>query len=190
MPDRLLFVSSNPGKVREVEAIVGAPVAQLDLDLPEIQALDVTEVARHKARTAFEQVGRPVLVEDTGLYIDALGGLPGAFVRWFLATVGQAGICAMLPAGAPRTAQARTVVALCAGEEVEVFRGETPGEITLAPVGDGGFGWDAIFRPDGSEHTFAEMDGPDRTRYSMRRFALEHLRDRILTRDTPAHIPP
>ena len=190
MPDRLLFVSSNPGKVREVEAIVGAPIAQLDLDLPEIQALDVTEVARHKARTAFEQVGRPVLIEDTGLYIDALGGLPGAFVRWFLATVGPAGICAMLPADAPRTAHARTVVALCAGEEVEVFRGETPGEITHAPVGDGGFGWDSIFRPDGSERTFAEMDAPERAHYSMRRLALEHLRDRIQTRDTSPHTPP
>jgi XTP/dITP diphosphohydrolase len=185
MPDRLLFVSSNPGKVREVEAIVGAPIAQLDLDLPEIQALDVTEVARHKAQTAFEQVGRPVLVEDTGLYIDALGGLPGAFVRWFLATIGPAGICDLLPAGTARTAQARTVVALCAGDEVDVFRGETPGEITLAPEGDGGFGWDAIFRPDGSDHTFAQMDAGERARYSMRRLALEHLRDRIQTSDTP-----
>lgn len=186
MPDRLLFVTSNPGKVREVEAILRAPIAQLDLDLPEIQALDVAEVARHKARTAFEHAGRPVLVEDTGLEIDALGGLPGAFVRWFLASLGPAGICALVPAGTARTARARTVLARCDGGEVEVFAGETPGEITQAPLGEGGFGWDSIFRPDGAAHTFAQMDAPERARYSMRRLALERLRHRILTLDPPA----
>ena len=108
MDDGIVFVSGNAGKAREVEAILGTPVERLPLDLPEIQALDVAEVVRHKALEAFAAAGRPVLVEDTGLYVDALGGLPGALVKWFLQTVGPAGICAMLPAGAPRGATART----------------------------------------------------------------------------------
>jgi non-canonical purine NTP pyrophosphatase (RdgB/HAM1 family) len=179
MPEQLLFVSSNPGKVRELEAILGAPVAQLDLDLPEIQALDVAEVARHKALAAFERAGRPVVVEDTGLYIDALGGLPGALVRWFLATIGPAGICALLPAGADRSARVRTAVALCAGGTVEVFTGETAGVIVPMPVGEGGFGWDPVFQPTGATGTFAQMVPAERAVYSMRRQALERLRDRI-----------
>lgn len=181
MPDRLLFVTSNPGKVREVEAILGAPIAQLDLDLPEIQALEVAEVARHKALTAFEQAGRPVIVEDTGLYLDALAGLPGALVRWFLATIGPAGICALIPPGLTRAARARTAVALCADGTVELFIGETTGVIVPTPAGDGGFGWDPIVRPNGASGTFAEMDAAERAAYSMRRRALEHLRDRIQT---------
>jgi len=177
MPERLLFVSGNAGKAREVEAILGFPVERLDLDLPEIQALDVAEVARYKAQAAFAHAGRPVIVEDTGLYLDALGGLPGALVRWFLATVGPAGICALLPPGADRSARARTAVAFCDGGTVDVFVGETAGTITTAPRGDGGFGWDPIFRPSGGSGTFAEMDAAEKAAHSMRRRALEGLRE-------------
>ena len=179
MGDRLLFVSNNAGKVREVEAILGAPVERLDLDLPEIQALAVDEVARHKAGTAFERAGRPVVVEDTGLYVEALRGLPGALVRWFLATIGPGGICDLIPREADRAARARTVVAYCDGGSVELFAGETRGVIVPAPTGDGGFGWDPIFRPDGATRTFAEMDPAEKTVHSMRRQALDRLRERL-----------
>ncbi len=179
MREGLLFVSNNAGKAREVEAILGAPVERLDLDLPEIQALAVDEVARHKALTAFERAGRPVVVEDTGLYVDALRGLPGALVRWFLATIGPGGICDLIPPDADRAARARTAVAYCDGGSVEVFAGETPGVIVPAPTGHDGFGWDPIFRPDGASRTFAEMDIAEKTAYSMRRQALERLRERL-----------
>ena len=93
MAERLLVVSSNDGKVREIEAMLGSPVERVDLDIPEIQALDVEAVVRQKALVAYERVGRAVVVEDTGLALDALGGLPGALVRWFLETLGPGGIC-------------------------------------------------------------------------------------------------
>ena len=173
----LLLVTGNPGKVREVEAIIGRPVKQLALDLPEIQALDVAEVAREKALTAWREVAQPVVVEDTGLYIDALGGLPGALVKWFLQAIGPAGICRLVPEFALASATARTAVALCDGGRVDVFIGETRGVIVEDPVGEGGFGWDAIFRPDGSPRTFAEMDAAERAVYSMRSQAFERLRD-------------
>ncbi len=178
MGEGIVFVSGNAGKAREVEAILGAPVERLPLDLPEIQALDVAEVVRHKAAAAFVAAGRPVLVEDTGLYVDALSGLPGALVKWFLQTIGPAGMCAMLPTDAPRGATARTAVALCDANGVEVFVGEVRGEIARAPAGIGGFGWDPIFRPDGASRTFAEMEQDEKNRHSMRRAALEHLRRR------------
>ena len=179
MGDRLLFVSGNAGKVREVEAIVGTPVERLELDLPEIQALDVEEVARQKALTAFARARRPVVVDDTGLYIEALGGLPGALARWFLATIGTGGICGLIPRDADRTARGRTAVAYCDGDGVEVFAGETRGVIVPAPVGVGGFGWDPIFRPDGASGTFAEMGMTEKMAHSMRRRAVERLRDRL-----------
>lgn len=179
MDRALLFVSSNAGKVREVEEMLGEPVKQLALDLPEIQSLDVEAVVREKALTAFERAGRPVVVEDTGLYIDALQGLPGALVRWFLVTIGPAGICALIPSGAVRGARARTAVAFCAGETVEIFTGETTGTIVQRPVGSDGFGWDPIFQPAGASRTFAEMDQAEKTIYSMRRQALDRLRERM-----------
>jgi non-canonical purine NTP pyrophosphatase (RdgB/HAM1 family) len=171
-----VVVSSNRGKAREIEAILGCPVERIDLDLTEIQALDVEVVARQKALAAYGHVARPVIVEDTGLTIDALRGLPGALVRWFLATVGAAGLCAMIPDGAERGATARTAVAWCDGDTVEVLVGETRGTIAPSPRGSRGFGWDAIFQPDGSARTFAEMDDAEKRHYSMRRRALEQLR--------------
>jgi XTP/dITP diphosphohydrolase len=175
----LLFVSSNPGKVREVEAILGFPIEQLALDLPEIQQIDVEAVVREKARAAYAAAGRPVVVEDTGLFIDALNGLPGALGRWFLKTIGPEGICNLIPAGAERGALARTAVALCDGETVEVLTGEVRGEIVASPRGDGGFGWDSTFQPAGSSHTFAEMDQEEKNRFSMRRQALDRLKARL-----------
>lgn len=171
-----LFVSSNAGKAREVAAILGHPLERLEADVPEIQALDVSEVVREKATAAYALAGRPVLVEDTGLYIAALNGLPGALVKWFLATVGPAGICAMLPPGAPRTAIARTAVALHDWREITVLTGEVPGQITASPRGSNGFGWDPIFHPDGAPGTFAELSQADKNRFSMRRAALEQVR--------------
>jgi XTP/dITP diphosphohydrolase len=179
MRDRLLFVTSNAGKIREVEAILGAPVEQLNLDVPEIQSLDVEAVVREKALTAFAHAGRPVVVEDTGLYLDALRGLPGAFVRWFLATIGPAGICNLIPPGVDRGARARTAVALCDGETVEIMTGEVSGVIVADPRGNRGFGWDPIFQPAGTTRTFAEMDRAEKNAFSMRRQALERLRDRL-----------
>jgi non-canonical purine NTP pyrophosphatase (RdgB/HAM1 family) len=179
MGERLLFVSSNAGKVREVESMLGMSVEQLALDLPEIQSLDVEDVVRQKALTAFAQAGRPVVVEDTGLYVDALRGLPGALVRWFLITIGPTGICNLIPTGADRSARARSAVAYCDGATVEVLTGEIMGAITHTPTGSGGFGWDPIFRPDGSPRTFAEMDQDEKNHYSMRRKALEQLRAKV-----------
>jgi non-canonical purine NTP pyrophosphatase (RdgB/HAM1 family) len=57
--------------------------------------------------------------------------------------------------------------------------GETRGVIASAPTGAGGFGWDPIFRPIGASHTFAEMDQAEKNRFSMRRQALERLRERL-----------
>ncbi len=179
MPAPLLFVTGNEGKAREVEAILGAAVERLDLDLPEIQALDVAEVARAEAQAAFARAGRPVIVEDTGLLLDALGGLPGALVKWFLATIGPGGICRLVPPGGDRGATARTAVAYCSGQGVEVFVGETRGVLVPEPAGDGGFGWDPIFRPDGASGTFAEIDPTEKDAFSMRRRAIERLRERL-----------
>jgi non-canonical purine NTP pyrophosphatase (RdgB/HAM1 family) len=179
LPEPLLFVSSNAGKVHEVEAILGMPITQLPLDLPEVQALDVETVVADKAQHAFEAAGQPVLVEDTGLAIDALRGLPGALVRWFLLTIGPGGICELIPPGAERTATARSAVALCDDHGVEVLIGETRGVIAATPRGEGGFGWDPIFYPEGATRTFAEMELQEKFRYSMRRRALAQLRERL-----------
>jgi non-canonical purine NTP pyrophosphatase (RdgB/HAM1 family) len=172
----LCFVTGNEHKLLEVQAMLGLPLQHVRLDLPEIQALDVDTVVRDKALRAHEHTGKTVLVEDTGLAFAAWNGLPGALIRWFLQTVGNHGLCRMLPNAGNRSAVARTAFALCDGGSVVVCGGEMRGTITLEPRGQQGFGWDAIFQPAGSNRTFAEMTSVEKNRLSMRRLAAAELR--------------
>jgi len=172
----LIVATSNPNKVKEIETILGRPVHRLDIDLAEIQAVDVEEVIGEKARAAYAATGRPVLVEDTALYLNAWNGLPGALIRWFLSSVGNQGICRMLDAFADRGAEAKTCLGLFDGEQVHIFRGVVRGRIASQPRGAGGFGWDKIFIPDGWEQTFGEAGQAAKDAISMRRKAVEELR--------------
>jgi non-canonical purine NTP pyrophosphatase (RdgB/HAM1 family) len=172
----LLFATSNPHKVAQLQALLDHPVRQIDLDLPEIQAVAVCEVIGAKARAAYQIVGQPVLVEDTGLALAAWGGLPGALIRWFLKTVGNEGICQMLAGFADRRASAEKWVGYFDGTNLVAFGGVTDGEITVQPRGEGGFGWDAIFLPAGSARTFGEMTVEETMPFTMRRKAVDQLR--------------
>ncbi len=176
----IYFATSSARKVQEAAAILGLPLTQINLDLPEIQALAVEEVVVAKARAAFAATGKTVLVDDTGFALEAWQGLPGALVRWFLETVGVAGICQMLAGAASRVVTVTTVVAVCDGEQVLLGRGALRGVVPAVPRGDLGFGWDTIFQPDGSDKTFAEMTDAEKNGLSMRRLALEELRPQLV----------
>jgi non-canonical purine NTP pyrophosphatase (RdgB/HAM1 family) len=172
----LAIATSNPHKVREIQAILGRPLEQVSLDLPEIQAVEVSAVIRHKARQAFHAAGRAVLVEDTGLYFHAWNGLPGALIRWFMDSVGNEGLCRMLDGFADRRATARTCLGYFDGEEEHIFTGAIEGSIALHPRGASGFGWDAIFIPAGWDRTFGEGSAEEKHAISMRKLAVEGLR--------------
>ena len=172
----LVFVTSNANKVQKIQTVLGRSVEQIDIDLPEIQAVDVKDVIEAKAREAYKQIGKPVLVEDTGLFFEAWNGLPGALIKWFLETVGNEGICTMLQPFADRRATAETCLGLFDGTDFVTFSGYAPGIIPHKPRGTLGFGWDPIFQPDGSEKTFAELTPDDERTVDMRRDAAQQLR--------------
>ena len=171
----LTLVTSSADKLAEVERLLGRRLAQASLPLEEIQAIDVEAVVRHKAHQAYARLGRPVLVEDTGLTFAAWNGLPGALIKWFLAALGPQGICKLLRDETNRAATATTVFGYDDGGECRVFAGTVPGVIPEAPRGANGFGWDAIFQPLGSDRTFAEMTPGEKDHFSMRRLALQQL---------------
>ena len=160
---KAVFVTTNEHKRREAQAILGVELGAVALggrDVPEIQALDVAEVAAEKALRAYGALGapdHPVLVEDSGLVVEAWNGLPGALTKWFISSVGNEGILRML-SGPDRSARAVCAVAVAdADGRVRVFRGEVAGTLAPEPRGAGGFGWDPIFIPEGSELTYAQM---------------------------------
>lgn len=176
MRDDLVFVTSNEGKLREAEAVLGKSLVHRALDLPEIQSLDLREVVAAKLRSARQVLGRPVMVEDTGLELAALGGFPGPLIRWLLAGVGAAGVSRITSCFGDPRATARCLVGVADGDSEVFGEGVLAGTIADAPRGESGFGWDPIFVPDGSERSFGEMTADEKNRISHRRLAFESLR--------------
>jgi inosine triphosphate pyrophosphatase len=195
MPPALTFVTGNAGKLREVRQILAAagplPVdlVAAPLDLPELQG-DVEAVARAKAAEAARRLRGPVLVEDTALCFRALGGLPGVYVKWFLAAVGPAGLHRLLDGFEDKGATAVCTFAYAPGgdgegeEAVLLFQGRTDGTVVAPRARPGGdaFGWDPVFQPDGGALTYAEMDREAKNAVSHRFRALLKLRAFLLAR--------
>lgn len=170
------FVTGNKNKLTEVQAILADVLPNLKsepLDLPEYQG-ESEEISKAKAILAAEKINGPVLVEDTSLCFNALQGLPGPYIKWFLDKLGHDGLNRLLAGFDDKTAYARCDFAFCAGPSQEpiVFTGRCPGRIVSAR-GPNTFGWDPIFQPDNDRgepgsQTFAEMDKIEKNRISHR----------------------
>lgn len=177
MKKKILFITGNQKKVEEVRAITGLDIEAKNLDIPEIQSLDVEEVAKAKALSAFAITGQPVMVDDTGMSIEALNGLPGALVAWFLDTLKPEGILKLLANEENRKASVSTCIGYADEFGASVFTGIIEGKIPKSMQGENGFGYDPIFIPDGSEKTYAEMNSEEKNQISMRKIALLKFRD-------------
>jgi len=155
-----VFITGNQKKADYLSKYLGHPVEHIKVDLDEIQSLDLKEVVRHKVLQAYEQVKKPVLVEDVALEFRALGRLPGTFIRWFIEELSFEQICTLLD-GKDRSATARCVFGYYDGTEERYFEGSLNGSIPQKPAGGGGYGWDSIFIPEGYEKTRAELSEED-----------------------------
>lgn len=152
-----VLVTGNRDKLLESERILGRKLACEPLDLPEIQSLDLEEVLRAKGEAAWQHLKRPLVVEETGLALPALGGFPGPLVKWMLKAIGPRGIARTAHALEDPRAIARCALLFTDGERTVTAVGETAGHLTLEPRGEDGFGWDPVFVPEGLEETYAEL---------------------------------
>ncbi|MCD7460419.1 hypothetical protein HAX54_043514 [Datura stramonium] len=175
LPRSVTFVTGNAKKLEEVRAILGQsiPFQSLKLDLPELQG-EPEDISKEKARIAAKEVNGPVLVEDTCLCFNALKGLPGPYIKWFLQKIGHEGLNNLLMAYEDKTAYAMCIFSLALGPNTEpmTFVGKTLGRIVPAR-GPNDFGWDPIFQPHGYDQTYAEMPKEEKNKISHRGKALE-----------------
>lgn len=154
-----LFITGNQNKADYLAKLLSLPLEHQKINLDEIQSVSLEEVVEHKVRQAYEIAQRPVLVEDVALSFEALGGLPGPFVRFFVeAPSGLENLCRMLDGFDDRAAVASCVFGYYDGQKLELLRGDLRGKIADHPRGEGGFGWDKIFCPEGYDgKTRAEL---------------------------------
>lgn len=153
----VVFVTGNAGKAHYFSQLVGLEVEHHDADVDEIQSLNLKEIAAHKAKMAYDQLKKPVIVEDTSLIIKSLGKLPGPFIKWFEVELGLEGICRLADIEKDRSAEASNVHVYYDGNQFKYFAGQQAGSISEHPMGAGGFGFNPIFIPSGSQKTMAEM---------------------------------
>jgi XTP/dITP diphosphohydrolase len=189
-PGKLVIASHNPGKVREIRALLGPygidPVSAAELDLPEPEETGVTFVANAelKALQAADLSGLPALADDSGLCVEALNGDPGIFsARW--AGEGKDFALAMrrvhdrleaLPPETGRDAHFICALALAWPDgHVEWFEGRVDGTLAWPPRGGQGFGYDPMFVPHGHDVTLGEMDPEAKHAMSHRAHAFRQL---------------
>ncbi len=134
----------------------------MKIDLPEEQEIEVDKIIESKVRVAYNEIKQPVIVEDTGLYFEAMNGFPGALIKWVLKSMGNEGAIKMINGMEHRKAYAKTSIGYFDGKEFQVFSGIINGKINNEPIGDKGFGWDMIFIPENCEKTFAEMSDEEK----------------------------
>jgi non-canonical purine NTP pyrophosphatase (RdgB/HAM1 family) len=153
------FITGNKKKVEEFNTVL-APmhVEQLDIDLAEIQELDPHKIIKHKLGEAFKHHSGEFIVEDSSMYMAALGGkLPGPLVKWFNETIGTAGLAEIAQKFHNDKANAKTIIGYAKSpDDIQFFEGNVKGRI-VAPRGNYSFGYDPIFLPEGSAKTLSEL---------------------------------
>lgn len=184
--EKLLFATNNDHKIKEIQASVGGLVeitglkaAGIDLDIPEPH--DTLEAnAFEKSSVISRLTGMNCFSEDTGLEIAALGGEPGVHSARY-AGEGRSSddnidkVLQQLEGTANRKARFRTVISLIWNGVEHRFEGICEGEITRARRGNGGFGYDPVFLPSGSNRTFGEMSVEEKSGFSHRKKAADQL---------------
>ena len=182
----LVFASHNSNKTEEIRKILGSGFVLLDLhdlgfseDIPEpFDTLEDNALA--KARYVYNKYGEDCFADDTGLEVEALNGRPGVQSARYAgpekdSTANMAKLLDKLSGEKNRKARFRTVIALIIEGEEHLFEGIVNGTIADKPIGDGGFGYDPIFIPEGYSHTFGVLDANIKNRISHRFAAIKKL---------------
>lgn len=188
MTTSIVFATNNPNKVAEIKKVLGGSFdiislkdAGIDIDIPEPYDT-LEENARTKSATIFKLTGKDCFSEDTGLFVDALNGEPGVKSARYAGdkATNQDNIEKLLQhlqGIEKRSARFRTVISLMQIGKEHQFEGVCEGVIIEKPIGEKGFGYDAVFIPDGSTKSFAQMETEEKNIYSHRKKAVKKLVD-------------
>lgn len=155
---KLCFISSNQVKMQEMKHLFAKRNIQaicVTYKINEIQCLDMAEIVTDKVKKAFKVLKRPVFVEQTGLYIEDFGGLPGGLTETVWTTLGADKFCDFFGSRQNTNAKAVTVIGYCDGKNVRLFEQTLDGSISKVPKGKKEFQWDCVFIPKDESKTIA-----------------------------------
>lgn len=183
---KITLVTSNRGKLEEFRsalASLGIEVSHSTEDCDEIQADTLKEVVLNCLDQLRCRGMENIVIDDSGLFVHALGGFPGVYSSYVLRTIGVDGILRLLDDRPDRSAHFECCIGASIGGEEFTVTGRCDGTIATAASGSGGFGFDPIFVPSGDRRTFAEISITEKNSTSHRGRAIQafaaELRGRI-----------
>jgi inosine triphosphate pyrophosphatase len=172
----LYFITGNKNKFNDAKTAL-PKLEQLDIDLPEIQELDAKVIIKAKLMEAFKHHSGEFIVDDVSMHLEGLGGFPGPLVKWFMKALKQDGIANLLDKIGNSKAEVKAIIGYAKSpEEIYFFESSRKGNI-VSPRGNGGFGWDVIFQPEGGNQTYAEWKETHPGPNDMRTDVLNQLKD-------------
>ncbi|HUC38744.1 MAG TPA: XTP/dITP diphosphatase [Candidatus Acidoferrum sp.] len=170
---KLTLLTHNKGKLAEANEI--AKRYGIELSMPqkleklEIQSDLLSDVSEFAARHAYRYIKKPLVVDDSGLFVKALGGFPGVYSAYAVPTLGDKGILKLMNGVKDRSAYFECSVSFFDGRSTKSFSGKVHGSITKREKGSHGFGFDPIFSPNGYKgKTLAEVDVAQKNKVSHR----------------------
>ena len=170
----IYFVTGNKGKYVEAQAIFG-DLMQMDIGYTEIQADTLEEVAIFGMKEVAARLQGRVMLEDAGIFVEALKGFPGVYSAYVQKTIGNAGILRLMEGRENRKAYFKSVVAYVEpGMEAVMFSGEVHGQIGYEARGEKGFGYDPIFYV--GDVSLGEMDLAEKNQISHRAISMHALK--------------
>ena len=173
------FATGNVGKLKEVQkmfSVIGLEVEQLIAPYPELQVDTLREVVEHGLQHLWKEHQKPLMIDDSGLFIDSIQGFPGVYSAYVHRTLGCDGIIRLME----KVENSAAHFQCCAGHiddkgNITIAEGMVDGHIILEKKGDNGFGYDPIFLPEDHDRTFAQMSLEEKNDLSHRSMAFNAL---------------
>ena len=166
MKKEIIYVTGNWAKISSAKKTLeplGYSINNIKMETPEIQADDVTDVAKYSAKWASEKLKCDVLKNDTGLFVEGLKGFPGVYTHYACDTIGEDGLLKLMEGMKNRKAYFKECLAYCEyGKEPVVFEEITKGTIDTKKSGTYGWSWDFIFIPEGETKTLGTFPDDER----------------------------
>ena len=177
------LITGNDAKINDFQNSLNGPGLDFEIvkgEKPELRSDDPCEIAKTAAKALCERLKKPVVVEDSGLFIEALNDYPGTCTAYIFKRVGLDGILKLMKGISNRKAAYKSAVGYCEpGKEPLCFYGEEEGRIAEKIRGKGGWGHDPIFIPKGKAKTYGETKKPGDVNLFRRR-AIEKLKEHMI----------
>ncbi len=169
----IFFITSNKDKFKEASSIINSVrLKKKDIDYFEVQD-SIERVSELGAKFAYQKIKKPLIVEDSGLFIDFLDGFPGPYSAYVYDKIGNKGILKLLSGIEKREATFKSVISYFDGDIQETFTGSISGRISKYIKGNMGFGYDPIFIVENQDKTFGEMETGEKNKFSHRKKAFK-----------------